>query len=283
MTSTIANVEMAAIWDGDEGVDWARDWERYDRAITGYHRKLLAGAAIQPDDRILDVGCGNGESTRDAARRAPGGGALGVDLSSQMIERARELARADGVDNAEFLQADAQVHPFEEGRFDVVISRFGTMFFADQAAAFRNIHRATRAGGRLAMVGWRGLADNEWLQCIFGALAAGRDLPGPQPGTPGPFGLADAARVRSTLADAGFEAVNVEAVDETFLAGADAEDAFRFIGSGGAARGLLQDLDADGRARALDALRATMAEHDTGHGVLFGSGVWLITARRSAG
>lgn len=93
MRPTIANVDMAAAWDGDEGEDWARGWERYDRSIRAYHHRLMAAASVSPGEQVLDVGCGNGQSTRDAARAAHGGWALGVDLSSRMLERARERAR----------------------------------------------------------------------------------------------------------------------------------------------------------------------------------------------
>ena len=135
MMATIANKEMAAAWDGDEGAEWARDWERYDRAVAGYQARLMAAAAIGPAQRVLDVGCGNGETSRAAARQAAAGSVLGVDLSSSMLERARQLAATEGLANVRFEQADAQVQRFEPGAFDVVVSRFGTMFFADPVAA----------------------------------------------------------------------------------------------------------------------------------------------------
>jgi SAM-dependent methyltransferase len=280
MAATIANVEMAKAWDGDEGEDWARDWQRYDRVVRAHHRRLLDAAAIRAGEQVLDVGCGNGQSTRDAARATGDGTALGVDLSSQMIERSREMARAEGLTNARFEQADAQVHPFEPESYDVVLSRFGAMFFGDAPAAFRNLALATRPGGRLAMVAWRTLADNEWLRCIFAALAAGRDLPSPPPGAPGPFGLADPDLTTATLTAAGYEEVGLEPLDAPLWAGADGDDAFGFFRGTGVTRGMLQGLEETDRASALDALRATMVAHDTGDGVLFGSGAWLISARR---
>lgn len=277
---TVANVQMVAAWDGDEGADWARDWQHYDLGIRLYHVRLLDTAAITRHEQVLDVGCGNGQSTRDAARAAADGAALGVDLSSRMLTRAREIARAEGVTNVTFEQTDAQVHPFETSAYDVAVSRFGGMFFADPVAAFANIGRALRPGGRLAMVAWQALERNEWLRDLRAALAVGRDLPAPPVGAPGPFGLADRAGVTAVLTAAGFEQVGVESADEPFVAGSDAEDAFAFISRGGAARGLLQGLDDSDRSRALDALRATMAAHESDEGVQFGSAGWLITARR---
>jgi SAM-dependent methyltransferase len=279
-TNTVVNAEMAAAWDGDEGEEWARDWQRYDRAVRGYHHVLLDAAAINPTDHVLDIGCGNGESTRYAARAAANGSAVGVDLSSRMVERARELGRAEGLANVRFEIADAQCHPFEANAYDVAMSRFGTMFFADLVAAFTNIGAAIRPGGRLIMIAWRGADDNEWLRCVFGALAVGRDLPVPPPGAPGPFGLADPDRTRAAVTMAGYEAVQLTALNEPFWLGADSDDAYGFFRGTGIVRGMTRDLDDAQQAVALHALRATMIEHDTGDGVLFESGAWLITARK---
>jgi ubiquinone/menaquinone biosynthesis C-methylase UbiE len=152
---TIANVDMAAAWDGDEGTDWARDWERYDLGVRSHHLRLMEAAAISPAEHVLDVGCGNGQTTRDAARSAAAGSARGVDLSSVMIARAREVARDENVTNVTFEIADAQVHPFEPARYDIAMSRFGAMFFGDPVAAFTNIGRGLRPGGRLVLMSWQ--------------------------------------------------------------------------------------------------------------------------------
>ncbi len=282
MTATIANAEMARAWDGDEGEDWARDWEYYDRSARNYQAALDEAAAIQSSHRILDIGCGNGESTRIAARAADRGSALGIDLSTKMLERARALAAAEGILNANFVRGDAQVHPFESNAFDVAISRFGAMFFADRAAAMSNVARAIKPGGRIVMIGWQELGKNEWLQEIRAALSVGRDLPAPPAGAPGPFGSADADGMRNVLDSAGLEDITFESLEVPFWAGKDGEDAFRFISSTGAVRGMLQGLDEPSSSSALNALRETMSAHDTGDGVAFGSAAWLITATRTA-
>ncbi|HEV8298301.1 MAG TPA: methyltransferase domain-containing protein [Acidimicrobiales bacterium] len=279
MAGTVVNVAMADAWDGDEGEEWARDWPRYDRAVRGYHRRLLDAAAISVSDRVLDIGCGNGETSRDAARAAANGFVLGVDLSSRMLERARELARAEGLANVRFEHADAQAHPFEPSSFDVALSRFGTMFFADQQAAFANIGAALRPGAALVMVGWRVAQDNEWLRCVLTALAVGRELPVPPPGAPGPFGLADVDLTRAALTAAGFDAIVHTPVDEPFWLGSDGEDAYAWFRGTAVVRGMTQGLADTQRADALDALRTTLFEHDTGDGVNFGSGAWLVSAR----
>jgi SAM-dependent methyltransferase len=276
----VVNVDQAAAWNGDDGDDWTEHEERYNASVHRHGLRLLEAAHIQADENVLDVGCGCGESTRDAARIAVSGMALGVDLSARMIARARERSRAEGLTNVRFEQADAQVYPFQERAFDLAISRFGVMFFGDPVAAFRNIGRAVGPGGRLALLSWQQLGKNEWLLALRAALAVGRTLPEPPVGAPGPFGLANANAVRSILAQAGFTAINFEAVNEQLCFGADLDEAFGFVRSLGATRGLLKELDEADKARALEALRATISAHETEAGVLFDSWAWLITAQR---
>jgi SAM-dependent methyltransferase len=124
-----ANIEQVTAWDGDEGAYWADNAERFDRFMTAYHAPFLAAAAIRATDRVLDIGCGTGQTTRDAARAAAAGSALGVDLSARMIGYARQAAHRDRIGNATFEQGDAQIYPFPAGVFDVAISRTGAMFF----------------------------------------------------------------------------------------------------------------------------------------------------------
>jgi SAM-dependent methyltransferase len=281
MADEIVNVDMAAAWDGDEGEDWAREWERYDLMIRPYHDALFAAVSVERTDRVLDIGCGNGESTRATARLALEGSALGIDLSTRMIERARELARLEGVSNVVFERGDVQAYPFADGAHDACISRFGTMFFSDTDAAFGNFGRSIRRRGRLGLLFWRRPDQNEWFQCLFSALTSGRDVPLPVPGVPGPFALADAGATRASLERAGFDHIELEPVDRPFWVGTDVEDAFGFFRASGIARGLTGDLDAAQRARAIDALHATIAQHASADGVVFGASAWLATARRS--
>jgi SAM-dependent methyltransferase len=273
-----SNIEQLRAWDGDEGDYWAGNAEYFDRSVAVYHERLLTAAVVGERDLVLDLGCGTGQTTRDAARQATGGTALGVDLSSRMLDYARRRAAEEGVTNARFVQADAQIHPFEAGVHDVAISRTAAMFFGDQAAAFDNIGRALRSGGRLALVTWQPLASNEWIREISGALAAGRDLPSPPPDAPGPFSLSDPDRVRAVLTDAGFCDVDLEGTTAGMWFGDDADDAHRFVL--GLMGWMLGGLDDAGHARAIDALHATMAAHATPHGVFLESAAWTIQATR---
>ena len=178
----------------------------------------------------------------------------------------------EGVDNVTFEQADAQVHPFEVGAFDVSISRFGAMFFSDPVAAFANVGRALRPGGRVALMTWQPLAENEWLTALRTAVAMGRTLPEPPVDMPGPFGLADPDRVRRVLHDAGYLDIGLATIREPFHVGTNTEDAFSFVRNIPLVRGLLGDLDESTTARALEQLRSTLAAHETsGDGVQFDS------------
>ena len=153
----VANTEQLAAWDGDEGAHWSTHEERYDAAARVYSELLVDLAAVEPDEQVLDLGCGCGTSTRDAARAAFDGAAVGIDLSSQMLDVARRRAAEEGLDNVSFVHGDAQVHEFPPAAFDVVISRFGAMFFADPVAAFANVGDAMRPGGRVALIAWQEL------------------------------------------------------------------------------------------------------------------------------
>ncbi|MGZ4559269.1 MAG: class I SAM-dependent methyltransferase [Mycobacteriaceae bacterium] len=273
-----SNVATAAAWDGEEGAYWAAHAPRFDDSLGAYHRSFLAAAHISGTDRVLDIGCGTGQTTRDAARLAASGSALGVDLSADMLALARRLAGEEGVRNAWFEQADAQIHPFEAGGFDVVISRTGTMFFGDQVAAFTNLADALRPGGRLTLLVWQGPDANEWIREIVGAFAAGRALPAPQPGASGPFAFADPAHATSVLTAAGFTDITLHPMRQPMYFGPDADTTYPFLL--GLMAWMLDGLDEVARQQATDALRATITRHAGPNGVTYDSAAWLITARR---
>jgi SAM-dependent methyltransferase len=281
MTKSIAehvdpsNVEQLGAWDGDQGAYWAARARRFDEGVSAYRDQFFAAAAIEATAKVLDIGCGSGQTTRDAARCATAGSALGVDLSSHMIELARRLAEQEHVTNATFQQTDAQIHPFADQSFDIAISRHGAMFFGDAPAAFANIARALRSDGRLILLTWQPRERNEWQMAFRAAFTAGRDQPS---SSPSPSSLSDPEQVRGLLGSAGFVDVRVRGLNEQMYFGPDTDDAFQFIS--GQFGWMLRDLDADARACALDALRAEMADHQTNQGVLYESAGWLIEARR---
>src|SRR5579862_64232 len=278
MQADPGNLEQLRAWDGDEGAFWAAHAEAFDRAVAAYHPSFMESAAIRATDRVLDIGCGNGQTTRDAAQAASAGTAHGVDLSSPMLVNARRLAASEGPANVTFQQADAQIHRFAPESFDVAISRMGVIFFSDLAAGLANINRALRPAGRLVLLTWQPVERQEWLPALAGALAAGRDLSAPPAGAPGPFSLSDPEQVRTILQHAGFQYVEFAGLEEPMYFGASPEDAYEFVL--GLLGWMLNGLDEGRRERALQALWATLRAHHGPAGVTFGSATWRVTARK---
>lgn len=272
-----SNAAQVGAWDGDEGAFWTAQARRFDETLVNLHAPFLAAAAIRETDDVLDVGCGNGQTTRDVARIATHGSALGVDLSAQMLALAHSIATEEGLGNVEFRHADAQIYPFETGAFDAVISRMGSMFFGDAVAAFTNLRRALRPQGQLTLLTWQGVSANEWLTEFRSAMAVGRDLPSPPPEAPSPFALGDPSRVRAILGAAGFADVTLQALHEPINFGPDADDAYDFVRE--LSSWMLNGLNHDERDAALGALRHTIVEHTNDHGVSYQSAAWLIQAR----
>jgi SAM-dependent methyltransferase len=248
----------------------------YDAELHRYHERLRATVDIGVADRVLDIGCGTGQTTREASRAAPSGSALGVDVSAPMLAQARRLSQDEGLRNISFVQADAQVHRFAPEHFDIAISRFGTMFFADPVAAFTNIGRALRPGARLVQLVWQHRDHQEWEAAIRGVFGDSHPAPGADP-----FSLADPATVDGILAAAGFTAVDVSGVHEPIYYGPDTASALDAVLKLRMTKDPLARLDAAQAESALDRLRTALAVHDTGRGVYFDSHAWIVTARRS--
>jgi SAM-dependent methyltransferase len=273
-----ANAEQAAEWDGPAGAHRTRHAAVFDAEARPHNERLRAAAGIAPRDHVLDVGCGTGQTTRDAARAAAEGSALGIDLSAQMLEHARRISREEGLRNVSFEQADAQVHRFPAAGFDVAISRFGSMFFADPVAAFSNIGHALRPGGRLVLMVWQARERNEWTTAIRQAVAG--EMPVPPPPAGGPFSLADQAAAGGILGAAGFTEISFTDVHEPVYYGPDATVALDVVSGLRSTKDLLAGMDAAQAGKALDRLRAVLAAHQTGEGVFFDARAWIIAARR---
>ena len=178
----------------------------------------------------------------------------------------------------EFQHADAEIHRFEPGAFDVVISRMGSMFFGDPIAAFSNLHLRLRPGGRLTLLTWQSAVDNEWLTEFRAVLAVGRDLPTPPSDVPSPFALSAPDRVSAILVSAGFADIALQALHEPMSFGPDPDDAFDFVSD--LTSWMLDGLDAAGREAGLAALRTTIAAHADEHAVTYQSATWIIQAHR---
>jgi SAM-dependent methyltransferase len=251
----------------------------YDAELARHNRHLAAAAGIGPRERVLDVGCGAGQTTRQAARAAVDGEAVGVDTSAPMLEVARRRCAEEGLHNAAFEHGDAQVHPFPAARYDVCISRFGVMFFADPAAAFAHLGRALRPGARLVWMVWQAQERNEWSVAVRRALAADA---APTRDALAPFSLGDAAATAALLRAAGFVSVDFAEVREPVYYGPTADAAFDAL----AGFAFVKDAFAGTSVppgEAARRLRALLEAHASAEGVLFDARAWIVTARRAGG
>ena len=252
----------------------------YDAELRRHNEALRRAAGVQSDDHILDIGCGTGQTTRQAARTARAGSALGVDVSATAIGRARQLARAEGLRNVNFEHADAQVHRFPQEPFDIAISRFGTMFFHDPVAAFANIGRALCPAGRLVMMAWQAHELNEWDVAIRQSLEAAEGAVASASGGPDPFSLADPPTVTAILQAAGFADVGFTDVREPVYYGPDVTAALNWIRGFTCTSEVLRQLDPAAATHAIERLRVALTTHLSDDGVWFSSRAWIITARR---
>jgi SAM-dependent methyltransferase len=279
---SIANTAQAELWNTGEGVaHWIRNQARYDRMHAPFTAMILDAAGLRAGGRVLDVGCGCGGTTLAAARLVAPGQVVGLDLSGPMLARARADAKAADLGNALFLQGDAQVHRLGPDRFDVVLSRFGVMFFADPVAAFANIRSATRPGGRLIFVCWQPLAANQWLLVPGAALA--EHVPPAEWGSgdgPGMFAFADPDRLRPILGAAGWKDVQIGAEHAPILVGGggSVDDAVEFLRTASMGRTMLAGADAATADRAIASVRAALAPYADADGVRLDAAVWLVQA-----
>jgi len=250
----------------------------YDVELRAHQEHLRAAYGISSGDEVVDIGCGTGLTTREAARAAAPGSVVGVDVSERMLERARQLTEAERIGNVRYELGDAQVHRFEPAGFDVAISRFGTMFFSDPAAAFANIAAALRPEARLVLLVWQPLEHNEWAQAIDAALG---DAAEPPPPSADPFSLGDAEATARLLERAGFDDLRFEDIHEPVLYGHDVDAALAFVRGFQSTSAALATLDDGEAARTVERLREMLAAHHSDErGVVLDSRSWLITGRR---
>jgi SAM-dependent methyltransferase len=279
---SIANTAQAEQWNsGEDAAYWVANQERFDRMLEPFAAMIVPAAGLRPGSHVLDVGCGCGATTLAAARLVGRGQAAGIDLSGPMLARARTRAATAGLANTVFWQGDAQVHALERAAFDAVISRFGTMFFADPVAAFTNIRSATRPAGRLVFVCWQTLAANQWLLVPRAALAQHAPAPAPEFGDgPGMFAFADPDRLRQVLTAAGWRDIQITAEQTPILVGGggSVDDAVEFLRTGSMGRSMLAGADAGTVDRAVASVRGALAPHADGDGVRLGAAVWLAQA-----
>lgn len=274
------NADQVAYWNGLGGKHWTDRQQIQDDVLAPVSEILVKRAAIQPGERIIDVGCGCGATSFDLARRTGATGFVtGIDISSPMLARARELIPSGAP--VEFILADATVHDFKPANADVLFSRFGVMFFAQPEISFANMRKALRPKGRLTFACWRTPRDNPWL--MLGLVEAYKHvpkLPEVKPDDPGPFAFANEERVQKILSDAGFCSIGMERADLSLdiATGRGLDAAVETALAIGPASRALEGQPADKVSAATASIRAALAQHVRGNSVPLGGSIWIVTA-----
>jgi SAM-dependent methyltransferase len=277
------NADQIAYWNGPNGQRWTDRQAEQDVLLAPVTQALVDRAMPQPGERIIDVGCGcGGISMALASRVAPDGFVLGVDISGPMLSRARQLA-PKGLP-VDFVLADTTVYPFDPQHFDLLVSRFGVMFFAEPAVSFSNLRRALRPLGRMAFACWREPRENPWmmapLQAIYQHVPK---LPPQGPEDPGPFAFASEERVHRILGDAGFKRIEMEPVALSFdiAIGRGLEAAVQAAMQIGPGSRALDGHPPETRAAAAKSVREVLIPYVRGDSVPLPGSIWIVTARAS--
>ena len=272
------NAAQIEYWNGTAGETWTRFQEQLDRQIAPLGLKALSALAPVKGERILDIGCGCGQTSMDlAARVGPKGRVVGVDISTSMLDVARRRPLPESAARPEFHLLDAQNGDLGRAVFDAAFSRFGVMFFSDPVAAFTNIRASLNAHGRLGFVCWRPLEQNPWMKGpLEAALPFLPPVPPPDPVAPGPFAFADAHRARSILLAAGFGRVRIDPFD-TRIGGSDVDETLKLAFRVGPLGSVLRE-HPQLQGRVAEAVRDALTHYVTPRGVLMPAAVWIVLA-----
>ena len=268
-------------WQGQTGEAWAEEWRRTDRTLAPLNEALLARALPFDGRRILDVGCGAGATSFAFADAMPGAEVTGLDLSEALVAAAE--ARSEERGNVRFVQGDAALWSPDDGRFEMIVSRHGVMFFDDPVAAFTHLH-ALAPRGRLHFSCFRSAAENEWMAAMRALIArhAPAALAAPESAA-GPFAFADPGRIEDILRGAGFAPPVIEPFDFDFTVGAGADpvaDAIAYFRRIGPMARLLAAMDGESaKAAFLTDLRAVVASRLRADGIVFRAAAWLVSSR----
>jgi SAM-dependent methyltransferase len=270
--------EQAKLWNGLAGRAWVEEQELLDQLFKPFEDLLVEAVSAQSGGRVLDIGCGTGSTTLAVARRLGAKGrCTGIDISEPMIAAAQARAEREGTP-ASFIRANAQSHAFEPASFDMLISRFGVMFFDDAVRAFANLRRAARQDAGLQFIAWRSPAENPFMTTAErAATPLLPNLPARQPGAPGQFAFADPSRVRAILEESGWAGIDIQPLD---VACTLPENGLgRYLTRLGPVGLLLQEADDRTRTQVIETVRAAFAPYVHGAQVRFTAACWRVSAR----
>lgn len=272
------NSDQLALWNGAAGAAWVDAQPVLDEMLKPFEALLVERVVTGFDGRVLDVGCGTGSTTLAiAGRLGAKGSCVGVDISEPMLALGRRRAEAVGA-RATFVCADAQAHAFDPASFDVVLSRFGVMFFDDPVEAFANLHRAAKPGAKLGFIAWRSADENPFMTTAERAAAPLLpDLPVRKPDGPGQFAFADVGHVRKVLTNSGWAGIEIKPIDVT-CSQPEAE-LMRFIMRVGPVGMALRATDDETRARVTTVLRKAFDPYVSGGNARFTAACWHVSAR----
>lgn len=270
--------EQAALWNGASGQAWVDAQEMLDQMFQAFEEVLAEEVSAARAEQVLDVGCGTGATTLAVARLI---GArrrsVGIDISEPMLALARARAEREGLP-ASFIRADVQTHAFEPASFDMMISRFGVMFFDDSVRAFANLRRAARRDGEIRFIAWRSPAENPFMTTAERAAAPLLpNMPARQPDAPGQFAFADRHKVQRILEQSGWAGIDIRPIDVACTL--PAKDLLRYVGRLGPLGRILPGLDEQTRTRVIEAVRAASDPYVHGADIRFSSACWMIAAR----
>jgi SAM-dependent methyltransferase len=279
------NSEQIAEWNGALGQRWVAMQQEIDRIVAPFGDATLNAAAPQPGERVIDIGCGCGDTSIEIARIVGRAGAvLGIDVSQPMLEVARSRGALENSAHLAFHRGDASEAALPPN-LDLLFSRFGVMFFSQPSAAFSHLRKSLRAGGRCVFVCWRTPRDNEWAMTPLSAARSAMGVtPAPaDPHAPGPFAFADEDRLRSILASAGFGAIDVQRFDAALFLGATTRSAAENVVHIGPVSRFVRETGAEHLPTILDAVERALVPlaAPDGHVRLNGS-TWIVSARNPA-
>lgn len=279
------NSQQIEYWNESSGPRWVEMGDVIDAQIQPLGEVAMDRAQIARGERVLDIGCGCGQTTLELSTRVgPIGSVLGLDISKPMLERADQRAREGGHANVAFQQADAQTFEFPSADFDVLFSRFGVMFFSSPVDAFSNLRSTLRPGGRLTFVAWRELGRNPWM--LLPLTAAAKHLPPtdapPDPHAPGPFAFADRDRVTTILQQSGFEKIEHESLEMDLLVGGgrSLDQTVEFLLNLGPTGAALAQAGPDLRDQVMNEIHEVITPYHGDDGVRMPSATWVVSARR---